>query len=52
MVVFEYAHGLPYPGSERFGGATWTKDVVQVLNAEAIPRCYPLLAFLSTAMLV
>ncbi|EFY84484.1 CAMK family protein kinase [Metarhizium acridum CQMa 102] len=50
MVVFQYAHGLPNPGSSGFNGATWTEDVVRVLESGA--SCCPLLAFLSTAMLV
>ncbi|POR31860.1 CAMK family protein kinase [Tolypocladium paradoxum] len=52
MVVFQYAHGLPDPGSWGFDGTTWTGDVVQVLEAEARALGCPLLAFLSTAMLV
>jgi hypothetical protein len=52
MVVFQYAHGLPDPGSRGFEGTTWTEDVVQVLEAEARALGCPMLAFLSTAMLV
>lgn len=52
VVVFQYAHGLLDRRSWGFDGATWTEDVIQALQAETRALCCPLIAFLSTAMLV
>ncbi|KAK3903844.1 CAMK family protein kinase [Staphylotrichum tortipilum] len=52
VVVLQYAHGLPNPRLCGFDGVAWTKNLVQVVEAEARALRCPLLTFLSTAMLV
>ncbi len=52
VVVLQYARGLPESGRWGFDGATWTANLVQTVETEARTLRCPLLAFLSTAMLV